>query len=239
MAIYTKLMDFVKVYPKTIPNEICDNIIEKFEKGKKVESYVGMEDKHREGGEGHKDYDIRHGLEINITNTEDDEWKYYHQILQNNAIKYINQYKDDLEDAHKEAANHIRGVSGKGGVDSGFGQFFVPENQIRLEHFRVRKYAVMSKDMPKGDYFNLHIDIQNYYTAKRFMVILLYLNDVEEGGETSFPFLDYADGNGAVKPTKGSLLMFYPSFMYPHTAYPPISESKYTAQTYLHFPDGV
>jgi len=32
--------------------------------------------------------------------------------------------------------------------------------------------------------------------------------------------------------------MFYPSFMYPHTAYPPISEPKYTAQTYLHYADG-
>jgi len=51
-------------------------------------------------------------------------------------------------------------------------------------------------------------------------------------------FTGSVDGNGAVKPTKGSLLMFYPSFMYPHTAYPPISEPKYTAQTYLHYADG-
>ncbi len=125
----------MKVYPKTIPDKICDNIIEKFEKGKKVESYVGMEDKPREGGEGHKDYDIRHGTEINITSSKDDEWKYYHQMLQQNAIKYINQYKDDLEEAHKEASKHIRGMSGEVGVNSGFGQFYVPENQIRLEHF--------------------------------------------------------------------------------------------------------
>lgn len=240
---YTTLMDFVKVYPNTVSNEICDEIVNYFEDGYKIKSFVGRENEEskRENGQGHKDYDIRKGYELNITQKIDDDelWNYYHKILLKNANNYINRYRLELEEAHKEASQHIRGVNGVIGKDSGFGQFYVPEDDILLEHFRVRKYNPISTENIDGDYFNLHIDIQDYYSAKRMMVILLYLNDVEEGGETSFDFLSYYGEPATVKPTKGSLLMFHPSFMYPHTAHPPISCPKYTVQTYLHHPDGI
>jgi prolyl 4-hydroxylase len=62
---------------------------------------------------------------------------------------------------------------------------------------------------------------------------LWYLNGVEQGGETSFPQLEFA-----VKPETGRLLMFPPYWMYQHQGLPPISGDKYILSTYLLFETG-
>lgn len=64
--------------------------------------------------------------------------------------------------------------------------------------------------------------------SNRYLVILWYLNDVADGGETVFPDLDLA-----VRPKQGRLLMFPPYWMYRHTAMPPVSGPKYIISTYL------
>lgn len=64
--------------------------------------------------------------------------------------------------------------------------------------------------------------------SNRYLVILWYLNDVAEGGETEFPDLELA-----VKPKAGRLLIFPPFWMYRHTALAPVSNPKYILSTYL------
>jgi hypothetical protein len=66
--------------------------------------------------------------------------------------------------------------------------------------------------------------------ANRYLVILWYLNDVAEGGETAFVDLDLA-----VKPKAGRLLIFPPYWMFQHEGRPPISGDKYILSTYLLF----
>ncbi|HEY5102233.1 MAG TPA: 2OG-Fe(II) oxygenase [Steroidobacteraceae bacterium] len=77
--------------------------------------------------------------------------------------------------------------------------------------------------------FQVHFDAVNQY-ASRYLVLLWYLNDVAEGGETRFPQLDYA-----VAPRVGRLLMFPPYWMYQHEGRPPVSGDKYIVSTYLLF----
>ena len=61
-------------------------------------------------------------------------------------------------------------------------------------------------------------------------MILWYLNDVDEGGETVFPQLDYS-----VAARTGRLLIFPPYWMYQHEGMPPLSGEKYILSTYLLF----
>ena len=79
--------------------------------------------------------------------------------------------------------------------------------------------------------FQLHFDSINH-VANRYLVLLWYLNDVAEGGETRFPQLDLN-----VKPKAGRLLMFPPFWMYQHEGVPPVSGDKYILSTYLLFTD--
>ena len=67
-------------------------------------------------------------------------------------------------------------------------------------------------------------------SARRFLVLFFYLNDVEEGGETYFQDIDFT-----VQPKEGRLLIFPPTWMFPHAGLKPVSNDKYIAGTYLHY----
>jgi hypothetical protein len=82
-----------------------------------------------------------------------------------------------------------------------------------------------------GERFQLHFDAINHL-ANRYLVLLWYLNDVTEGGDTRFPQLGLT-----VPPREGRLLMFPPYWMYQHEGTPPISGDKYILSTYLLFTD--
>lgn len=66
--------------------------------------------------------------------------------------------------------------------------------------------------------------------SNRYLVMLWYLNDVEQGGETAF-----VDIGVEVKPKAGRMLMFPPYWMFQHEGRPPISGDKYILSTYLLF----
>jgi hypothetical protein len=79
--------------------------------------------------------------------------------------------------------------------------------------------------------FQLHFDAI-HHVANRYVVLLWYLNDVEQGGDTRFPQLDVS-----IQARRGRLLMFPPYWMYQHEGMPPVSGDKYILSTYLLFID--
>lgn len=91
------------------------------------------------------------------------------------------------------------------------------------ESYRAKRYLI-----DQDQRFEHHVDCFDKNSAKRFLVLFWYLNDVAEGGETAFPNLGVN-----VKPVKGRLLMFPPYWMYMHEGRRPISEPKYIIGTYL------
>jgi hypothetical protein len=80
--------------------------------------------------------------------------------------------------------------------------------------------------------FQLHFDAI-HHVSHRYLVLLWYLNDVAEGGETRFPQLDCS-----VSARAGTLLMFPPYWMYQHEGVSPVSGDKYILSTYLLFTTG-
>lgn len=91
---------------------------------------------------------------------------------------------------------------------------------------------IMKRYRPAGrEQFQLHFDAINH-VANRYLVLLWYLNDVEQGGETAFPQLQVS-----VAPQAGRLLMFPPYWMYQHEGRSPQSGDKYIISTYLLFED--
>ena len=61
------------------------------------------------------------------------------------------------------------------------------------EFARVKKYNKNTEDQ-----FAPHVDVGDRQSAKRFLAFLIYLNDVEEGGETNFVGI-----NKKLKPKRG------------------------------------
>ena len=75
-----------------------------------------------------------------------------------------------------------------------------------------------------------HVDVGSYDSAMRFLVLFVYLNDVEEGGGTEFPELDLT-----VTPKCGTMLLFPSTWTYLHRGNTPISNDKYILGSYLHY----
>ena len=93
-----------------------------------------------------------------------------------------------------------------------------------LEELRIKRYNSDSEDR-----FDAHVDVTNCETMKRYLALLFYLNDDFTGGETSFI------GYDSVKPKQGSVLVFPPTWQYPHAGLPVQTGTKYIMSTYLHF----
>jgi len=101
---------------------------------------------------------------------------------------------------------------------------------IPLPNSHVSADLVMKRYQPgTGDRFQMHFDAI-HHVANRYLVLLWYLNDVTEGGETHFPQL-----NVSVEARAGRLLMFPPYWLYQHEGAPPRSGDKYILSTYLLF----
>lgn len=98
-------------------------------------------------------------------------------------------------------------------------------DRFRFETVRIKKYR------PGGvDAFDLHTDVGDHESARRFLAFLLYLNDVPKGGETVFPDLALQ-----IVPKAGSVLVFPPLWMWRHEGRAPQGGPKYIVSSYLHY----
>lgn len=99
-----------------------------------------------------------------------------------------------------------------------------PMVDIFINGYSIRRYPV------NEGVFKVHVDQGAGDTVHRLFAVLIYLNDVEEGGETLFPTW----GIG-VKPRKGRVLIFPCNWIFPHEGCVPISESKYMSAMFINF----
>ncbi len=100
--------------------------------------------------------------------------------------------------------------------------FFLPRFSV-LEEFRVKRY------LPNGEErFDEHVDVVNHASAIRALAFLFYLNDND--GDTCFvnpPLI--------IHPRDGRVLVFPPTWEYPHSGISPNNQTKYIMSTYVHY----
>jgi len=97
-------------------------------------------------------------------------------------------------------------------------------SKLGVEEMRVKSYTSGT-----GEQFKPHVDAISLESCKRYLVMLTYLNEGFTGGETYF----YPDLK--VKPQKGSVVVFPPTWQYPHAGLPVTSGTKYIMSSYLNF----
>jgi len=101
------------------------------------------------------------------------------------------------------------------------------------EELRIKRFKVNEQ----GNHgLSDHVDIYSHAHAKRFLCLMVYLNDDFADGETFFPLF-----NSKVKPQQGRLFIFPPTWNYLHRGIPPRSPSKrgakYFVMTHLNYTD--
>jgi hypothetical protein len=185
---------------------------------------------------------------MEIRNTQLSDWiKVYDDMINEDFCDtYLNIYNNNIDSIDKIELDYRRcGIYSKLDSHPEYSQFklkileifrkYVSEmnnsNLYHLKYIESPNIIRYSEDISHGsNQFSYHSDNWNMPTASRQLSIILYLNDVVEGGETEFPQLGIK-----VSPKKGRLLIFPSFYLYAHSGKQPISGPKYIIVSWIHF----
>lgn len=99
-------------------------------------------------------------------------------------------------------------------------------NRFDILHQGVAKHGILGlkvqKTLPGGGFHNWHFENSKMEDSGRLLTVMLYLNDILEGGETEFLYY-----KKRVKPVSGRLLIWPSGFTHTHRGNPPLSETKF------------
>lgn len=90
-------------------------------------------------------------------------------------------------------------------------------------------FKMQRTDLQEG-YHVWHYESGNREMCNRLLTWMVYLNDVEEGGETEFLYQSMR-----VKPKQGTLLIWPAGFTHTHRGNPPLSNPKYVVTGWTEF----
>jgi Rps23 Pro-64 3,4-dihydroxylase Tpa1-like proline 4-hydroxylase len=109
-------------------------------------------------------------------------------------------------------------------------QFWVLEEMMGpydTTAWQLQKYSAQER----GGYYQFHHEVSSKLTCNRTMTYILYLNDIDEGGETEFLFQ-----NIRVKPEAGKLIYFPAYYTHVHRGNPVLSnQDKYIVTGWMEF----
>lgn len=197
-----KIKDVIGIYPNAFKEAECKSLMYKLEEAVKN----GESYQGMSGDGGVNTY--KKSTDYNIL--EHDKHKLMSDIVMNRFNHYLsNEYLENFP--HIDEFYHHRLVNDKSSYPL----------------LQIQKY-----DKGSGHYNAWHVEQEDLGTSNRLFVFILYLNDVEEGGETGFLFKE-GDDFFKVKPKTGTLIIHPASWPFIHKGYMPLSSDKYILTTWL------
>ena len=193
---------YCRVYDDFLERAVCDEYVEKFEETITVDA-----ERHRELSICYREDGSMICGDCDCMRTNPMEYERFHDLnvrLIDKWMEAVQRYKEDC------------------GIDKF--QYQWPK-QYGWEELRMKKFRV---DSEKGHGLELHSDVYSYAHAKRFLCLMVYLNDDFTEGQTYFPLM-----NTKVEPKKGRLFIFPPSWNYLHQGIPPQPPSKSGAKYFI------
>ena len=88
----------------------------------------------------------------------------------------------------------------------------------------------IQKTKPSEGYHVWHCEHDNRKNGSRLLLVMVYLNDVEEGGETEFLYK-----SRRVKPKQGTMVICPSSFTHTHRGNPPLTGDKYMINGWIEY----
>ncbi len=201
--------EFIKLY--NIDNSLgfCNDIIELFNNEEQHDGISGAG--YNPSIKSTKDFKIP-SISCNYTGKYHKEWVNIDNNLHSMISPLISQYVEEINNTLNPKNDWV----------------YIRPRELHDTGHQIQKYK-----KNYGHYKAKHNDFSilkntNYY---RILTYILYLNTVEEGGETVF----YE--NYKIKPTAGTLVIFPALWTYPHCGNMPISDDKYIITGWIYTKD--
>lgn len=205
------LSPFSIYIPNSLNNNICNKIIETFDKNT-ANQYQGV----CCGGGIHLETKVTMDLKVSNIHPKD------------LSLEIDNILSQNLTEGIRKYAEYLESITYENNIDVSMA--INCNNLFHNSEFKDTGYQIQRYVKNIG-FFKWHhdcsfemIDNKVFYRALTF---IWYLNDVEEGGETEFLF-------GKLKPKAGTLLLFPSNTLALHKGHTPISNDKYIITGWLY-----
>jgi hypothetical protein len=197
------IKDFMGVFPNAFSNEYCERVIDHFHWIQKTRGY----------GEGN--IVTRQDHEQALSTDKDSDMYFFENepdliVLERNVV-ILREFNEITWKCYAK-------LKEKYGFLDTLGLHKMSES------IKIQKYE------PGQGYHVWHCEADNMINCRRMLVSVLYLNTVEEGGETEFLYQ-----NMRVSPVQGTLVLFPTYWTHPHRGNPPLKGNKYIMNTWLEF----
>lgn len=159
----------------------------------------------------------------------------YINQLENNCLVIPTNEPDHIIDDHFINFSHHYDLKSW----TWMGESFLPVAQKYIQQY-IQKYSILSPNRYilydvkakkidiGGGFHSWHYENHLYTSCNRVLVAQLYLNTIEEGGETEFLYL-----NKRINAVQGRLIIFPAGFTHTHRGNPPLGKEKYILTTWL------
>jgi len=197
------IKDYMGVFPEAATQKYCEDLIKWFEYN------------NTEGSGGRKNTVSRQEYEGGVSKTHKDSEIYWlgshNRMLSRNDILLA-----EFNTIVWKAYDKFKTVYGAGLDQIGLHKM---SPSIKIQRYQ-----------PTQGYHVWHPEVTNQGNAGRVLVCLLYLNTVEEGGETEFLYQKMR-----VPAVQGTLAMFPTTWTHLHRGNAPLKGNKYVINTWLEF----
>ena len=200
--------NFIREYKNQFPDDFCDKLINILEENVKIgRTHKGVSGKNKLNVHKKDSFDLDLIPDIGIEGVDIEVFRELYLYLYEPVIGYVNNYIVN-SDGRKNYVSEKEGMA-----------TFILLQAPKLKVYRAPHQGFHAWHQDWG-----LLPVQ----ARRLMAAMIYLNDVEEGGETAF-----FHQNIKVKPEKGKMVIFPPYFTHMHKGMRPISNDKYICNCYF------
>ena len=117
-------------------------------------------------------------------------------------------------------------------TDACLEQYVNEFEQLLLLNFQ-QIYLNVQRTLPSEGYHGWHAERGTIGSNRRVLATMMFLNDIDEGGETEFLYQSLR-----FKPKKGQFLLWPAGFTHVHRGNPPLSGEKYISTSWIENTNG-
>ena len=224
------MKNFIKVYENVLDDEFCDELVELFEQSPH---------KHNGTTSGGIDKIKKESTDLALFRHPEYNEQLYKIMPKLHAkfTEYVRENYFMIVSMFSLTLHHPSTAEPTLLTLENFEEVALPQLGILVQQlFHILPPQLQKYEKNQGHYAYWHSEtypeLNGNNALHRVLLYIVYLNDVEDGGETEFYYQDLK-----VKPKKGSLVIAPCYFTHTHRGNMPISNDKYILTSWLQFKD--